>query len=86
MSDPREKLIMAKELVDHFEQQGVTIHYHYARAIIARCPQSVRGRYVRASDAWSWWVLNPGFQPFSEKGEKSNTTRALSTALDAARH
>lgn len=60
---------MAAQLVWLFREQGVTIHYRYARAIIAACPHSVHRRYVRFSDAWTWWVLNPGFQPFSEKAE-----------------
>jgi hypothetical protein len=81
----QEKLVMAKELTDLFANEGVTIHYHYAREIIAACPQAVRRRYIRFSDAWSWWVLNPGFQPFSEKGPKSDTTRTLSTLLDTNR-
>lgn len=75
---------MAKELVDRFAEQGVTIHYRYARALIAQCPRAVRGRYIRFSDAWTWWVLNPGFQPFSGKGEKSDTTRSLSQSLASA--
>ncbi len=76
-----EKLVMAKELTDLFAQQGVEIHYRYARAIISRCPRAVRCRYIRFSDAWTWWVLNPGFQPFSAKGEKSAMTRTLSQSL-----
>lgn len=73
---------MAKELVELFRGQGVDIHYGYARAIIRACPQSVRGRYVHFSEAWSWWVLNPDFLPFSEKGPKSGTTRALSATVE----
>lgn len=76
---------MAKELVDRFAEQGVTLHYRYCRAIIARCPRTVRGRYIKFSDAWTWWILNPGFQPFSEKGEKSDMTRTLSQSLAPAR-
>ena len=76
-----EKLVMAKELTDLFSRQGVEIHYRYARAIIATCPLAVRARYIRFSDAWDWWVLNPNFQPFSEKGEKSDMTRTLSQSL-----
>jgi hypothetical protein len=60
----REKLVMAKELVEYFHEQGVEIHYAYARAIIRACPQSVRTRYVRPIDAWTFWVLHPEFQPF----------------------
>jgi hypothetical protein len=84
MSDPGEKLLMAKELVDHFQAQGVGISYRYARAIIAACPQTVRGRYILGSDAWTWWVLNPGFRPFSEKGDKSTMTGTLSQSLASA--
>lgn len=81
MSAREEKLVMAKELVDLFAAQGVEISYRYARAIIAACPQAVRGRYVLFTDAWTWWVLNPGFRPFSEKGEKSTTAGTLSHTL-----
>jgi hypothetical protein len=77
MSDPHEQLVMAKELTDLFAREGVQIHYRYARAIIAECPQTVRGRYIRFSDAWTWWCLHPGFMPFSEKPEKSALTRDL---------
>lgn len=80
-----EKLVMAKELTDLFATQGVQIHYHYARELIAACPQNVRGRYIKFSDAWNWWVLNPSFRPFAEKEQKSDTTRTLSTLLDTAR-
>jgi hypothetical protein len=65
-----EKLIMAKELTDLFAKQGVQIHYRYARALIAGCPQTVRGRYVRWSDAWAWWCLHPEFQPRAEKTDR----------------
>lgn len=65
-----EKLVMAKELTELFLRQGVPIHYHYARAIIAQCPQSVHARYVRFSDAWAWWSQFPGFRPFSVKKAK----------------
>lgn len=74
-----ERLLMAKELVDHFEAQGVTIHYRYARAIIAACPAAVRGRYILFSDAWNWWLLNPGFRPFSAK--EGNEAPACEEAL-----
>lgn len=80
MSEAPEKLVMAKELVDLFKDQGVEISYRYARAIIAQCPLAVRGRYVRFGDAWTFWVLNPGFMPFSEKTEKSTNTGTLSHA------
>ena len=66
MSDPHEQLVMAKELTDLFARQGVQIHYAYARAIIVECPASVRKRYIRFSDAWTWWCLHPNFQPFAE--------------------
>jgi hypothetical protein len=84
MNEPAEKLVMAKELVDLFKKQGVEIGYRYARAVIAACPRAVRGRYVKFSDAWTWWVLNPGFQPFSEKGEKLTNTGTLSHAQATA--
>lgn len=75
---------MAKELTDRFAEQGVSIGYRYARAIIAQCPRTVRGRYIKFSDAWTWWVLNPGFQPFSEKPEKLTTAGTLSRSLTTA--
>jgi hypothetical protein len=80
-----ERLVMAKQLVDLFGAQGVDIHYRYARAIIAECPQAVRGRYILFSDAWTWWCLHPGFLPFSEKAQKSDMTRDLSHSLALAR-
>jgi hypothetical protein len=63
-TDRNERLVMAKELTEYFAAQGVTISYAYARAVIEACPQSIRHRYVRPSDAWTFWVLNPGFRPF----------------------
>jgi hypothetical protein len=71
------KLVMAKELVDLFAQQGVFISYRYARALLARCPQTVRGRYIHFDDAWTWWVLNPGFRPFGEKPGNSSLADTL---------
>src|ERR1035437_5599081 len=64
-----ERLLMAKELADGFLEHGVTISYHYARAILKTCPQTVRSRYIKFSDAWTWWNANPDFRPFSEKGK-----------------
>ena len=75
---------MAKELTDRFAEQGVSIGYRYARAIIAQCPRTVRGRYIKFSDAWTWWVLNPGFQPHSQKPEKLTTTDTLCRSLTTA--
>jgi len=63
---------MAKELVDYFAEQGVTIHYAYARAIIRSCPQSVRARYVRPLDAWTFWCLHPEFRPFGGRPESGD--------------
>lgn len=60
-------LVMAKELTDFFEQQQVTIDYAYARALIVACPSNIRGRYIKAQDAWTWWVLHADFKPFSKK-------------------
>lgn len=79
-------LCMAKDLVDLWEEQGVKIHYRYARALMDACPQTQRGRYIRFPDAWSWWLLNPDFAPFSEKPPKSDTTRPLSHSLAPANH
>ena len=72
-----EKPVMAKELVDYFQSQGIEIHYAYARAIIRACPQSIRRRYVYASDAWTWWVLNPEFKPFGLKPPQAGATLSL---------
>jgi len=69
---------MAKELVDHFAAQGIEIHYAYAREIIKACPQSIRGRYVKASEAWSWWVLHPEFKPFTERPPTVGATLGFS--------
>jgi hypothetical protein len=63
---------MAKALVDYFAQQQIAIHYGYARAIINACPHSIRRRYVRAGDAWTWWVLHPEFKPFAASGCRHN--------------
>lgn len=73
-------LVMAKELVDYFEQQGVRIHYAYARALIRECPATVRERYIHAQDAWSWWVLHPDFKPFGEKPPSHPGTAPLVTS------
>ncbi len=80
-----EPLVMAKELTSYFEQQGVHIGYGYARALIRACPLSIRGRFIRPSEAWSWWVLNPDFAPYSEKDGKLETTAALCGALTTGR-
>jgi len=72
---------MAAQLVWMFKAQGVNIHYRYARALIAECPLAVRKRYIRFSDAWTWWVLHPDFHPFAEKDEKSDMTCNLSHSL-----
>lgn len=77
MTKPADKPIMAKELVDYFAEQGIEIHYAYARAIIRECPQAIRGRYVRAAEAWSWWVLHPEFKPFGVKPPALGETRPL---------
>lgn len=73
-----EPLVQASQLVWLFREQGVAIHYRYARALIAICPHAVRGRYIHFSDAWRWWILNPGFRPFSEKGEPPQRSLAES--------
>lgn len=78
MTQPAEKPIMAKQLVDYFDQQGIDIHYAYARALIVACPKSIRGRYILASDAWTWWVLHPEFKPFGVKPPRIGETRSLS--------
>jgi hypothetical protein len=69
MAEPAEKMIMGKELRDAFAQRGITLHYVYCRELIRACPKSVRQRYIKFTDAWDFWVLNPGWQPFSKKVE-----------------
>lgn len=76
MNTDENKLVMAKELVDYFAAQGVSIHYAYARAIIRACPQTVRGRYVRPLDAWTWWVLHPECKPFG-RAPQAGANRVL---------
>lgn len=73
---PAEPLVMAAQLTLLFARQGVHIHYRYARELIKACPHSVRGRYIRFSDAWTWWVLNPNFRPFGEGDKPPQTTLA----------
>ena len=70
-------LVMAKELVDYFAQQGVVIDYAYARALIKACPASIRQRYIRRDDAWTWWVLHKEFKPFRRNPPEPGTTRDL---------
>ena len=74
---PADKVVMAKDLVDYFAQQQIDIHYGYARAIINACPHSIRRRYVRAGDAWSWWVMHLEFKPFGVKPPRPFGTRDL---------
>jgi len=76
---------MGKELVDYFEQQQITIDYAYARALIVACPASIRYRYIRAGDAWSWWVLHPEFKPFSKKAPQAGATRDLAEISTVSR-
>lgn len=78
-------LCMAKDLVDLFFEQGVTIHYRYARALMDACPHTQRARYISFPKAWDWWLLNPDFQPFSARGDKSDTTGTLSHCLASTR-
>lgn len=79
----KEPLVMAKQLVDYFHEQGVDIHYAYARAIIRACPQSVRGRYVKPIDAWTFWVLHPEFQPFGQPPAAGDTRSLSETARNS---
>lgn len=79
MSAPWDKPVMAKELVDYFHEQGIEIHYAYARALIRACPASIRNRYVKPKDAWTFWVLHPEFQPFGRDPEAGDN-RTLSEA------
>ena len=76
-AEKTEKLIMAKELVDCFGTQGVSISYRYARAVLVACPSTVRGRYIRFSEAWTWWVLKTDFRPFGETPGNSTLADTL---------
>ena len=65
---------------------GIVQHYDYWRAGIRACPYSIRGKRVRFSDFWSWWLLNPGWRPFgrdSWAGAKVGKTPGLSVNIDA---
>ena len=66
-------------------QAGIVRHYDYWRALIRECPCSIRGEYIRFSDAWTWWSLNPAWRPFSRREEKVGETLALSAQFGAAR-
>lgn len=69
-----EKYLTAKEIAAEFEERGIPIHVDYARAIIRELGArtlAVRGKYARFSDAWDFWVLNPGWMPFSRKTERT---------------
>jgi len=71
---------MAKELVDLFSGCGVAVSYKYVCALLARCPQTTRKRYIRFSDAWTWWTANPNFQPFSRPLRSSRRARRSARA------
>lgn len=80
MAEPKpEPLVMAAQLTWLFKAQGVNIHYRYARAIISECPQAVRRRYIRFSDAWTWWNLNREFHPFAKKAKNPQQLALTST-------
>ncbi len=66
-------LVMAKELAILFLECGVSMSRRYARAIIAQCPHTVQGRYIRFADAWAWWTSNPGFRPFTHELKKARS-------------
>lgn len=74
---PDDKVIMAKEAVDYFAQQQISICYAYARRMFADCPHVIRRRYVRAGDLWSWWCLNPGWRAFPRRPAGGGDTRGL---------
>lgn len=76
-ADEPEKFVIAKQLTELFHQRGVPIHYRYARALVTQCPHTVHGRYVRFSDAWTWWTQTPAFRPFSVKKRKPASPRAF---------
>jgi hypothetical protein len=67
-----EKLVMAKELTTVFADRGIDISYRYARALIAECPQTVRGRYIVPSDALAWWCAHPDWLPFRRTKQRQH--------------
>ena len=84
--NPRpEKYITPKEVQSLFDEQGISYHVKYWRLVIKQCPHSVKGgRYIRWSDVWSWWLLNPDYLPFSRKGRKVASGGAEMPAVQSA--
>jgi hypothetical protein len=77
MSPRPEKFITPKEVQSKFEELGICYHVRYWRFAIKACPQSVKdGRFVKWSDIWTWWMMNPDFVPYSRKAEKVALSRA----------
>lgn len=85
MSPRPEKFITPKEVKSKFDEQGICYHVRYWRFAIRACPDAIKGgRYVRYSDIWSWWILNPDFVPYSRKLRKVASARAASSAVPPA--
>jgi len=77
MTPRPEKFITPKEVQSKFEEVGICYHVRYWRFAIKKCPEAIKGgRFVRYSDIWSWWMLNPDFVPYSRKLRKVTLSRA----------
>jgi len=89
MTPRLEKFLTAKEIAAEFERRGIPMHVDYARAIIRELDArglAVRGKYARFSDCWDFWVLTPGWMPFSRKADRSvGQTVGLAKAIKGIR-
>lgn len=65
-----EPYLMAKEIASRFCELGIYMADEYARELIRATPQSVRGKYARWSDCWTFYNLNPEWMPFSRHPER----------------
>ncbi len=89
MSPRPEKYLTAKEIAAEFDARGIPIHVDYARAIIRELGVrnlALRSKYAKFSDAWDFWVLNPGWMPFSRKIDRTvGQTLGLGRSLKGLR-
>lgn len=70
MHTPIERYLTAKEIAAAFDERGIPMHVDYARALIRELQTrglALRNKYAKFSDCWDFWVLNPGWMPFSRK-------------------
>lgn len=80
-----EKFITPKEVQSLFESNGLHYHVRYWRAAMKLCPEAIKGgRFVRWSDIWSWWMLNPDFVPYSRKLRKIALARRALPVVNPA--